>query len=84
MCTCDHVVPVALDLGVEAVEVDVSDHLFGGGALKAALGPQAAKHLHCVLLNRKQIYHYLTQTRSAVITCSPGPRTSASTTCRDT
>ena len=36
---------MALDLGVEAVEVDVPDHLLGGRALKPALGPEAAKHL---------------------------------------
>ena len=49
--TCDHVVAVALDLGVEAVEVDVSDHLLGGRALKPALGPEAAKHLLSVILS---------------------------------
>ena len=31
-------------------EVDMSDHLLGGGSLEPALGPEAAKHLHHVVL----------------------------------
>ena len=38
-----HVVPVTLDLGVEAVEVDVSDHLVGADGLKTTSLPQTSK-----------------------------------------
>ena len=38
-----HDLPVALDLGVEGVEVDVSDHLCGGGGLEVADAPETGK-----------------------------------------
>ena len=40
-----HVQPVALDLGVVAVEVDVPNHLGRVDALEATLGPEAAEHV---------------------------------------
>ena len=40
-----HVEPVALDLGVVAVEVDVPNHLGRVDTLEATLGPQATEHV---------------------------------------
>ena len=38
-----HVEAMTLNLGAEAVEVDVFDHLLAAGSLEATVSPQAAK-----------------------------------------